>query len=55
MWGFSTSAGESLTLGENTWRFYNSSGELEAEVTADSGGAGGASDIFAAIYRLMGA
>ena len=53
MWGFSNSDGESPTVGENTWRFYNSDGELQATVSA-APGAGG-EQTYAFVFRLMGA
>lgn len=33
-WGFSTSTGQSKTLGENSWRFYSATGELRAVLGA---------------------
>jgi hypothetical protein len=38
-WGFSSSDGKTKAPGESTWKFYNSSGELQTTLTGSSSSA----------------
>jgi hypothetical protein len=51
-WGFTNSDGKTKTPGENTWKFYNSSGELQTTITSSGSGSDPG---YARHYLLMGA